>query len=577
MAEQHQVYFKDIRERIIENIKTAEFEILIAVAWLTDDKIINELVKSSRKNVKISIIFYDDHINKKDLFKNLYYQKATIRFTKKLMHNKFCIIDKKTVINGSYNWTYNASGNHENITISLNNQNLIYQFTEEFNKIYSTGTNINSHFRNIVKEIEDKLEDFNYNYYYQTSNSYPYFYNVDCDDSIPKGYYFIKDKLKEIDFHTNIYFFKTEYSTQLVERVTNTSLKRPNRFDKIINIEKTDNKIIIPICNKNLIVVEEIISGHNYIYNIDMNGNIVDEKYHYQEKLSNGLFYNNYDSRYRASKIQFYNNNLDKTEITSILSAEKFNDIGVFGEIDKKYGLYDLTGKLLVEHKYDGYNFINGKNLIEFKEFPLFVFESSNHPNNHLQIYSRYFNKSDVGKETYLPSYYNFKMNKFINYQEIKIINGKKDHIYFFASERHNKYLYELIIKSARTKICLKDFLKLKNSNNLGNTTMINYEFDYQQKQQEYQNKLETEKIKREASNCYIATMVYKDIEHPKVKLLRQFRDEILKNYFVGKQFIKFYYKYSQNAVSYLKDKKILNSIIKITLDLFISVIKFKK
>jgi len=33
------------------------------------------------------------------------------------MHNKFCVIDSKTVVTGSYNWTKKAQSNYENITI----------------------------------------------------------------------------------------------------------------------------------------------------------------------------------------------------------------------------------------------------------------------------------------------------------------------------------------------------------------------------------------------------------------------------------------------------------------------------
>lgn len=38
------------------------------------------------------------------------------------LHNKFCIIDYSIIINGSYNWTYSAINNEENILIlSLEN------------------------------------------------------------------------------------------------------------------------------------------------------------------------------------------------------------------------------------------------------------------------------------------------------------------------------------------------------------------------------------------------------------------------------------------------------------------------
>ena len=43
-------------------------------------------------------------------------------------------------------------------------------------------------------------------------------------------------------------------------------------------------------------------------------------------------------------------------------------------------------------------------------------------------------------------------------------------------------------------------------------------------------------------SGCYIATMTYGDYNHPKVLYLRQFRNNTLKKYFIGRKFINVYY-----------------------------------
>lgn len=57
------------------------------------------------------------------------------------MHNKFCILDKKVLINGSYNWTYFAEEkNRENILIINNEVEVIESFYEEFRRL-TTLTN----------------------------------------------------------------------------------------------------------------------------------------------------------------------------------------------------------------------------------------------------------------------------------------------------------------------------------------------------------------------------------------------------------------------------------------------------
>lgn len=38
-------------------------------------------------------------------------------FQDNILHEKFCVIDLKTIINGSYNWTNRAMYNQENINI----------------------------------------------------------------------------------------------------------------------------------------------------------------------------------------------------------------------------------------------------------------------------------------------------------------------------------------------------------------------------------------------------------------------------------------------------------------------------
>ncbi len=73
---------------------------------------------------------------------------------------------------------------------------------------------------------------------------------------------------------------------------------------------------------------------------------------------------------------------------------------------------------------------------------------------------------------------------------------------------------------------------------------------------------------------CYIATMAYGDYEHPKVIVLRQFRDSYLSKYKWGQKFIKFYYTHSPRWVELLKNHKHINFLIRIMLDSFVCLWK---
>jgi phosphatidylserine/phosphatidylglycerophosphate/cardiolipin synthase-like enzyme len=125
------VHFEKIQQQITEQIQSAKFTIWVAVAWFTDNVLFEHLILKNKQGVNVQLIIIDDDINGKS---GLNYEKEfeTYRIRKtgryeNMMHNKFCIIDLKTVIHGSYNWTKKAQYNNEAITV-LNN----YKKTEEF-------------------------------------------------------------------------------------------------------------------------------------------------------------------------------------------------------------------------------------------------------------------------------------------------------------------------------------------------------------------------------------------------------------------------------------------------------------
>lgn len=78
------------------------------------------------------------------------------------------------------------------------------------------------------------------------------------------------------------------------------------------------------------------------------------------------------------------------------------------------------------------------------------------------------------------------------------------------------------------------------------------------------------------SGGCYIATMVYGNYDHPQVLVLRKFRDDVLDKYIIGKWFIRNYYKYSPGMVNKLKNKKMINDVIRKLLNQFIKLIKIR-
>ena len=137
-----QAYFEQIEAQILRELDQARESIIVAVAWLTNGPLFNKLCERRAHGVTVELMILDDEIN----------TQSSIDFSRldavggklyrvgdpgdgTLMHNKFCIIDLRTVINGSYNWSYKARYNHENITVSYDAQSLALQFVNEFQRL----------------------------------------------------------------------------------------------------------------------------------------------------------------------------------------------------------------------------------------------------------------------------------------------------------------------------------------------------------------------------------------------------------------------------------------------------------
>lgn len=73
---------------------------------------------------------------------------------------------------------------------------------------------------------------------------------------------------------------------------------------------------------------------------------------------------------------------------------------------------------------------------------------------------------------------------------------------------------------------------------------------------------------------CYIATMVYGDYDHPQVMILRNFRDNFLSNYSLGRSFIQFYYRNSPGWVETMKNMRGVNLFIRFVLSKIILILK---
>ena len=130
-----EIHFEDIQSKIIEQINNAKFSIWIAVAWFTDKEILRLLYRKKQEGLNIRIVVIDDEINSKHgINYEEYFEAKRVKPTGKyenIMHHKFCIIDFRTVIHGSYNWTVKAQWNKETISVDFGRE-IAEKFAGEF-------------------------------------------------------------------------------------------------------------------------------------------------------------------------------------------------------------------------------------------------------------------------------------------------------------------------------------------------------------------------------------------------------------------------------------------------------------
>lgn len=136
-----QAHFKNIQKNIIDHLRKAENEILVAVAWFTDREIFEVLCHKAQHGVQVSVALLGDEINTapralnfhrlKNLGGKVYFLSSGIGGAP-IMHHKFCVLDNTTVITGSYNWSKRAQSNDENITVVSDASEFVSQYRQAF-------------------------------------------------------------------------------------------------------------------------------------------------------------------------------------------------------------------------------------------------------------------------------------------------------------------------------------------------------------------------------------------------------------------------------------------------------------
>ena len=137
-------HFSNIHKVIINHLERSQTEIVAAIAWFTDRDIFEVLCKKAHSGIKITLALIGDEINQGPgglNFPRLSNVGGKVIFLPPgsrdapTMHHKFCVIDRSTVITGSYNWSHKARSNDENITIVTDSTDFAAKYLDTFDSL----------------------------------------------------------------------------------------------------------------------------------------------------------------------------------------------------------------------------------------------------------------------------------------------------------------------------------------------------------------------------------------------------------------------------------------------------------
>lgn len=138
----NQAYFSpgpDCRIAIEQAMETALSELLICVFTISDDRLSDAIMAAHRSGLTVRVISDNDKMHDRGSdVERLSQAGVNVRIDRspEHMHHKFMVIDGRTVMTGSYNWTRSAETRNEENIIAVDDPLLATRFSEEFERIW---------------------------------------------------------------------------------------------------------------------------------------------------------------------------------------------------------------------------------------------------------------------------------------------------------------------------------------------------------------------------------------------------------------------------------------------------------
>lgn len=286
----------DVKKIILDLLDSSTTQVNVAVAWFTEPKLFNKLLEIQERGVNVELVITSHEFNRNSNNDYSLIEEnggffSEIGNDEQLMHMKFCVIDYKTVISGSANWSKSAFTKHnEEVTIVEENLPRANDFMAEFERLKDISGKIKSIQKDL--DISRALKTFevikaliNIG---DTNNMQPYIYQIknipeleSITNSLLAGDY---DKaVKEIDL------FKENYTqivsvSEIEKSQILTQIKLLSYQIEIMEFEKVEKEALVEQFNHRYILelnplISKILELKKKIYNKLKKHGIVDDTY----------------------------------------------------------------------------------------------------------------------------------------------------------------------------------------------------------------------------------------------------------------------------------------------------------
>lgn len=135
-------HFENHKSVIEAELRQAKQSVLIAVAWINFKEYFDLFKEVLTNGAILKIVCSDNWQNRshQSFIDALVKLGAEIKLLKmprqtNHMHHKFSVIDNKTILNGSFNWSPNATSSFENIIVINDCPSEVTKFVSEFDKL----------------------------------------------------------------------------------------------------------------------------------------------------------------------------------------------------------------------------------------------------------------------------------------------------------------------------------------------------------------------------------------------------------------------------------------------------------